>query len=145
MDFIQDGINTENVTLFILFVTALILFAGLIPPFINIILKFKDRNKIEFIIERFKEPTNKPVDSDWRIRILRPNRHIQKCIVLYNKERLPWVDNDHTYYERRILSNGGGNFLVPKAIQKEGAEIKIQNGNKTLKKIKFEDLPVTKP
>ena len=145
MDFIQDGINTENVTLFILFVTALILFAGLIPPFINIILKFKDRNKIEFIIERFKEPTQKPVDSDWSIRILRPNRHIEKCIVLHNKERLPWWDNNYPYYERRIISNGAGNVRVPKAIQKENAEIKIQNGNKTLKKIKFEDLHVAKP
>jgi len=138
MDFIQDGINTENVTLFILF-------AGLIPLYIVLILRLKDRNKIEFIIERFKEPTQKPVDSDWGIRILHPNRHIEKCIVLYNKERLPWWGNDHPYYERRILSNGGGNVRVPKAIQKEGAEIKIQNGNKTLKKIKFEDLHVAKP
>lgn len=40
---------------------------------------------------------------------------------------------------------GGGNVRVPRAIQKEGAEIRIRNGKKTLRKVKFEDLHIEKP
>jgi len=101
--------------------------------------------RIEFIVERFYEPTKKPVDSDWGIKILHPNRPIEKCIVLYNNTQLPWWDDDEPYYERRFVVMGGGNVRIPKAIQKEGVEIRIQNGKKTLKKVKFEDLHKAKP
>ncbi len=54
------------------------------------ILRRVSRRRIEFIKERFYEPTKKPVDSDWGIRILYPSRPIEKCIVLYNNTMLPW-------------------------------------------------------
>ena len=112
-----------------------------IPRYIDLI---KER-KIEFIVERFYEPTKKPVDSDWGIRILHPNKFIEKCIILYNKTPLPWSGDGEPYYERRIVVNGGGNVRIPKVIQKEGVEIRIKNGKKTLKTVKFEDLHKAKP
>ena len=115
---------------------------AVIAAYITILQRAHER-KIEFISERFYEPTKKPVDSDWGIRILHPNRPIEKCIVLYNNTPLPWWDNDEPYYERRFVLNGGGNVRVPKAIQKEDAEIKIQNNKKILKKVKFKDLLIS--
>ena len=118
---------------------------GFIPLYIDLIRRILKERRIEFIVERFYEPTKKPVDSDWGIRILHPNRPIEKCIVLYNNTPLPWWDDDEPYYERRFVVTSGGNVRVPKAIQKEGVEIRIQNGKKTLKKVKFEDLHIAKP
>ena len=118
---------------------------GFIPLYIDLIRRILKERRIEFIVERFYEPTKKPVDSDWGIRILHPNRPIEKCIVLYNNTPLPWSDDDEPYYERRFVVMSGGNVRVPKAIQKEGVEIRIQNGKKTLKKVKFEDLHIAKP
>ncbi|CAD6492682.1 MAG: hypothetical protein LAKADJCE_00344 [Candidatus Argoarchaeum ethanivorans] len=125
--------------------TIVVSIIGFIPLYIVLILRLLKERKIEFIVERFCEPTKKPVDSDWGIRILHPNRPIEKCIVLYNNIPLPWWDDDELYYERRFVAMGGGNVRVPKAIQKEGVEIRIQNGKKTLKKVKFEDLHIAKP
>ncbi len=113
--------------------------------FFMFILRRVSRRRIEFIKERFYEPTKKPVDSDWGIRILYPSRPIEKCIVMYDNTRLPWGDKDELYYEKRIETNGGGFVRVPKAIQKDGANIKFKNGRKTLLKVKFEHLHTAKP
>ena len=118
---------------------------GLIPLYMDLIRRILKERRIEFIVERFYEPTKKPVDSDWGIRILHPNKFIEKCIILYNKTPLPWSGDGEPYYERRIVANGGGNVRIPKVIQKEGVEIRIKNGKKTLKTVKFEDLHKAKP
>ncbi|VVB52158.1 Uncharacterised protein [uncultured archaeon] len=67
----------------------LMVIAARIAPIVLIILVFTfllqraSKRRIEFIKERFYEPTKKPVDSDWGIRILYPSRPIEKCIILY--------------------------------------------------------------
>ncbi len=109
-----------------------------------LILRRIGRRRIEFIKEKFYEPTKKPVESDWGIRILYPSRPINKCIILYNNTRLPWGDKDELYYEKRIETNGSGFVRVPKAIQKEGARVRFNNGRKTLLKVKFEHLHTAK-
>ncbi len=120
--------------------------AARIAPILVIIVAFialfqrANKRKIEFIKEKFYEPTKKPVDSDWGIRILKPNRPIEKCIILYNNTKLPWGDKDEPYYEKRIDLDGSGTVRVPKAIQKEGAKVRFKNGKKTLKEVKFEHL-----
>jgi hypothetical protein len=107
--------------------------------FIALLQRF-NKYKIEFIKEKFYEPTKKPVESDWGIRILYPNRPIKKCIILYNNTPLPWWDNDQPYYERKIELNGSGIVRVPIAIQKEGATVRFKNGKKTMMKVKFEHI-----
>lgn len=123
--------------------TILVSIVGLIPLYIDLILRLRKERKIEFIVERFFEPTKKPVDSDWGIRILHPNKPIEKCSVLYNDDLIPWSDKDQPYYERRFVAMGGGNVRVPKAKEKEDAEIKIQNNKKILRKVKFKDLLIS--
>ena len=109
------------------------------------IISISKKDKIEFIVEKFYEPSEKPVISDWRIRILRPNKAIEKCSVLYNNTQLPWWDKDQPYYVRRFVENSGGNVCVLKAIQKEDAIIIIKNGNKKLRTVKFSDLLIVDP
>lgn len=109
------------------------------------IISISKKDKIEFIVEKFYEPSEKPVISDWRIRILHPNRAIEKCSVLYNNTQLPWWGKDQPYYVKRFVENGGGNVCVPKAIQKEDAIIIIKNGNKKLRTVKFSNLLIVDP
>ncbi len=131
-------------------VTLLEVIAARIAPILVVIVAFifilqrASKRRIEFIKEKFYEPTSKPVDSDWGIRILYPNRPIEKCIILYNNIPLPWWDNDKPYYERKIGLNDSGIVRVPKAIQKDGAKVRFKNGKKTLLKVKFEHLHTAK-
>jgi hypothetical protein len=131
-------------------ISILVVIATRIVPIVLIIVTFRfllqraNKHRIEFIKDKFYEPTKKPVDSEWGIRILYPNRPIEKCIILYNNTPLPWWDNDKPYYERRIESNSSGIVRVPKAIQKDGAKILFKNGRKTMLKVKFEHLHTAK-
>jgi hypothetical protein len=136
-------ILTRGLSVLLVIAARLALILVIIAAFI-FLLKRADRRRIEFIKEKFYEPTKKPVDSDWGIRILYPNRPIDKCIILYNNTRLPWGDKNEPYYEKRIETNGSGFVRVPKAIQKEGAKIRFKNGSKTLLKVKFEHLHAAK-
>ena len=109
------------------------------------IISISKKDKIEFIVEKFYEPSEKPVISDWRIRILHPNKAIEKCSVLYNNTQLPWWDKDQPYYVIRFVENSGGNVCVLQAIQKEDAIIIIKNVNKKLRTVKFSDLLIVDP
>ncbi|MCZ7357967.1 MAG: hypothetical protein O8C66_05150 [Candidatus Methanoperedens sp.] len=132
-------------------ISILVVIATRIAPILVVIVAFiallqrANKHKIEFIKEKFYEPTKKPVDSDWGIRIFYPNRPIEKCIILYNNTPLPWWDNDKPYYEKRIEPNSSGIVRVPKVIQKDGAKVRFKNGKKTLLKVKFEHLTNAKP
>jgi hypothetical protein len=131
-------------------VLILVVIAARAAPILVVIVAFiallqrANKRKIEFIKEKFYEPTKEPVDSDWGIRILKPNKPIEKCIILYNNTKLPWGDKDEPYYEKRIDLNGSGTVRIPKAIQKEGARVRFKNGKKTLLKVKFEHLHTAK-
>ena len=71
---------------------------------------------------------------------MRPDKPIEKCTVFYDGIHLPWWDKDVTYYERTIYAGGGGNVRIPVEIEKEDAEVKIMDGKKTLKRLKFKDI-----
>ncbi len=139
MDLLTQGIS---ILLVIGVRAALIVLSIVIFIFL---LQRANKRRIEFIKEKFYEPTKKPVDSEWGIRILYPNRPIEKCIILYNNTPLSWWDNDKPYYERRIEPNISGIVRVPKTIQKDGAKVRFKNGKKTLLEVKFEHLSNAKP
>jgi hypothetical protein len=139
-----------KVNLLIRGLSILAVIAVLTTPILVVIVVFialfqrANKRKIEFIKEKFYEPTKKPVYSDWGIRILKPNKPIEKCIILYNNTRLPWEDKDEPYYEKRIDINGGGTVRVPKAIEYESARVRFKDGKKTLKDVKFKHLYTAK-
>jgi len=98
------------------------------------------QTKPKFVLQRFKETVERPVKSNWSIRILHPDKTIEKCIVFYNHIRLPWWDKDKPYYERTIGAGGGGNVRIPTEIEMEDAEIEIKDGKKTLRRVKLNDI-----
>lgn len=97
----------------------------------------------EFTLQRFKEPREKPVKSDWGIRILYPNEPIEKCRVLYDEVPLPWWDKDEPYYESFIHKGSGGIVTIPVELENEDAKIKIMDGQKVLRRRKLKDIPIT--
>lgn len=99
----------------------------------------------DFVIQRFEEPVEKPLKSNWSIRILHPDKPIQKCNVFFNGELLPWWDKVVPYYEKFIHKGGGGNVRIPVEIEKEGADVDVMDGKKLLKRLKFKDIPEAKP
>jgi hypothetical protein len=105
----------------------------------------KKMSTVKFILQKFFELVETPIKSNWSIRILHPNETIDKCIVLYNGNRLPWWDSEECYYERSIERGGGGNVRIPIEIEREDAEVRIMDGEKTLKQVKFRDITVSKP
>jgi hypothetical protein len=147
----MGGETSQTMDLLAQGVSILVVIAARLVPIVFIIVIFiflfqrATKRRIEFIKEKFYEPTKKPVDSEWGIRILYPDRPIEKCIILYNNTPLPWWDNDKPYYERRIEPNSSGIVRVPKAIQKIDAKVRFKNGKKTLLKVKFVHLHNAKP
>jgi hypothetical protein len=103
------------------------------------------KDSIEFLLQRFKESVEKPVKSSWSIRVIHPNKLIEKCIVLYNGVQLPWWNSGESlYYQRTIVVGGGGNVRIPIEIEKENAEVKIMDGKKTLKRREFKEIPIAR-
>lgn len=114
---------------------------GFTPLYIDLFIRLRE-GRPQFILERFHEPVKKPVHSDWSIRILHPNRPIERCTVLFNNESLPWWDRDEPYYERRIVTGGGGNVRIPKEIEEEDADVTVKNGKRTLRKTRFNEIHI---
>jgi len=99
---------------------------------------------IEFEFERFMTESNVP-DSEWSFRILHPERLIQRCTILFNGNPLVWWDGKNPPYQRKIVAGGGGIVRLPKGVDPTYAEIRVKDGNKTLKVMKFEDVLLTEP
>ncbi len=115
--------------------------------FIPLYLDYFQRRKVymdNIIISGFYEHPNDHVDKDLRISVRNLNNiPIYFDKVMYNKYQLPWAYEKETLSKKIIDPGGAINVLFPKGIQiKSEEEIKVQNGKKILKKIKFKDLPI---
>jgi hypothetical protein len=120
---------------------------ALIP--ISVVLAFFGRSDDskkapQFILQKFQETVEKPVKSKWSIRILHPDKAIEKCVVLYDGIKLPWWDSETPYYEKTIEASSGGNVRIPIEIERENAAIQVLDGKKVLRKAKFKEIVITK-
>jgi hypothetical protein len=88
------------------------------------IYKMMHTPKPNFILQRFREAVEKPVKSNWSIKILHPDKPLEKCVVFYNNHKLPWWDRDVPYYEKTIEASGGGNVRIPFEIEKKRCKSK---------------------
>jgi len=123
--------------------TDALLAASLIPLYVDLILRWKERHRISFSLQRFSEEAKKPIESNWGIRILHPNGPLEKCMVFYDGAKLPWWDKENEcYYERFIPRGGGGNVRIPKGAEKEEARIIVKDGKTTILKRKFREIPI---
>lgn len=95
----------------------------------------------KFRLQKFQEAVQKPIKSNWSIRILHPTKLIEKCNVLYDSVPLPWWDpTDRLCYQRSIEVSGGGNVRIPVGIENDNAKVEIRNGKKTLTRVKFKEI-----
>jgi hypothetical protein len=94
----------------------------------------------KFILQRFQESVKKPIPSEWSIRILHPDKPIEKCRVLLGGKPLPWWNSNEPSFEQTIVAYGGGNVRVPIDWEKVGAEVKIMDGENTLRIVKFGEI-----
>ncbi len=121
---------------------------GLIPQFKHVRHRKKEisDSSVDFSLLRFKEPTDKPVESIWSIRVLHPNKPIEKCSVSYDGSKLPWWDKlTDPDYEKFIDRMGGGNVRIPKELKNEKAMVIVKDGNKIIRQKRFDKLPIVNP
>jgi hypothetical protein len=123
--------------------TLLVTVCGLIPLYVDLLLRIRERNKIDFKLLRYQEFYDKPATATWGIKILHPNKSIDRCSVSYDSEKLPWWDNpNQPYYERFIDAMSGGNVLVPRGKEKDDAVVVVRDGKRIIRKKRFRDLPI---
>jgi hypothetical protein len=120
-------------------ISLIVSIVGLIPLYVDLFRRHKAR-ATSLSLQRFHEPVNTPVQSDWSIRVLHPNRPIEKCMIFCNGEPLPWSYDGKL--ERHIAQGGGGIVRVPRSIETGNAKIVIKDDARTLKRTKFEKIPL---
>ena len=120
-------------------ISLLVSIVGLIPLYVDLFRRRK-AGAISFSLQRFHEPINTPVQSEWSLRILHPSRPIEKCMIFCNDEPLPWSYDGKL--ERHIAQGGGGIVRVPSSIETGEAKIVIKDGTRTLKQTRFEKIPL---
>jgi hypothetical protein len=133
----------SNLEIGVLIVTVV----SFVPLYVDLIWRIKEKDKINFKLLRFKEiyqslENSKHTFDGWKIRILHPNKPIEHCSVWYNNERLCWDKEEEPYYETFIDAMGGGNIKLPIGIDVENTVIIVKNGNKTIRKTRFLDIPI---
>ena len=114
---------------------------GIVSLYVDRILRTR-KARADFELERFQDNSQVLFESEWSIRILHPDRVIERCAVSFGGTPLPLWDKNEPYYQRKIPIGGGANFRIPKKLQEDDAEIVIKDGKKKLEKIKFSELPI---
>ncbi|NOJ26726.1 MAG: hypothetical protein DA330_01780 [Nitrososphaera sp.] len=107
------------------------------------IYKFKDRQP-DFKFQRFQETDPVLKEKVWKIRIQHPNKRIDRCNVFLDKTQLRLWDSDNDRI-RTIDEGGGANFVIPNGIIHPNSPVTVKALNKKIRKVKFEDLEITKP
>jgi hypothetical protein len=120
-------------------ISLLVSIVGLIPLYADL-LRRRKASAISFSLQRFHEPVNTPVQSEWSLRILHPSGPIERCMIFYNDEPLPWSYDGKL--ERHIAQGGGGIARVPHSVETGDAKIVIKDGPRTLKRTRFEKIPL---
>lgn len=115
---------------------------GFIPLYADLVIRWKERHRLSFLFLRFNERSDKPIESNWSIRILHPDKAIEECSVSFDGTKLAWWDKPEPYYEKLIHAMGGGNLRIPKGIEREDAEVIVRDGKKIIRKKKFKDIPI---
>ena len=111
---------------------------GFIPLYADLVIRWRERHQINFSLLRFYSVGY----SCWGIKILHPEKAIEKCSVSYDGARLPWRDKPRECYEEFIGAMSGGIVSIPEGTEKEDAEVVVRDGKKIIRKKKFKDIPM---
>jgi hypothetical protein len=120
--------------------------AAVIPLYIDLVGRYRNRARIEFELEKFYEANNDYFASLYGLRVLHPNKVIDHCQVFLDSQPLPWWDSPKSslIYDHKFPIGGGGNVRVPEAARRDDAVVIVRDGQKTLRKARFGEIPTTR-
>jgi hypothetical protein len=97
----------------------------------------------KFRFETFVESIGQTGQTVRKIRVLHPNKMLERCRVLFNGTPLIWDGVNRTI--KTIEEGGGGNVVVPENIFDEGAEVVLESNGKVIRRAKYKDLEMVEP
>jgi len=110
------------------------------------VLDYRKKAKAEsprYRFETFVEPIGQTGQTVRKIRLLHPNKMLERCRILFDGKPLTWGRVNKTM--KTIEEGGGGNVVVPDDIFDESAEVMIESNGKIIKKVKYNDLEMVEP
>jgi hypothetical protein len=118
---------------------------AVIPLYIDLIGRYRSKDKIEFELEKYYEPNITFFEGLYMMRVLHPNKPIDHCQILISGQKLPFWDSkkENPIYDHKITTGGGANVFVPETLRKDDAVVEVKDGKKSLKKAKFGEIPQT--
>jgi hypothetical protein len=132
------NIDIPFISLVVAILALLVSVFGLIPLYVDLV----RRRRVSLRLSRFAEHSPKPIESEHSIRILHPDRLIERCNVTYDGKTLPWWDKtEEMRFEKIIELGGGGNVRIPKGEERDDAIVVVRDAKKVLKKVKYGELP----
>jgi len=114
-----------------------------VPLYIGL-LQQRRKDRLWCDVERFQEEIHQPVESLLSIRVLYPTRTLDHCSVSVGNYPIFVSEPSTVPYETKIPAGGAHNFRVPKNVNPSLAFVFIRNGKKTIRKIKWRDIPLVK-
>ncbi len=93
--------------------------------------------------ETFVERVGQTGQTVRKIRLLHPDKMLEKCRILFNGTPLVWDRVNST--TKTIEAGGGGNVVVPENIFNESAIVLVESGGDVIRKVNYKDLEMVEP
>lgn len=100
-----------------------------------------DRTTYRF--ETFLERVGQTGQTVRKIRLLHPDKMLEKCRILFNGTPLVWDGVNST--TKTVEAGGGGNVVVPDNIFNESAIVLVESGGDVIRKVNYTDLEMVEP
>ena len=140
----------DEISLAIAIAALVVSIGAIIPLYLDYFARRAEKRRIDLEVERVKYDSTSPIESEWTIRIVHPTKAIEHCSVEIQwangaKDWLPIGDRTTKIYDIKIPKGDGLSFRVPKGSEPSISKIIVKDGEKTIFKRNFRDLPLTNP
>jgi hypothetical protein len=96
--------------------------------------------RLQVDLQLFKEPPGHILDSEWKVRVLRINRTLNRAMIEMDGKSIRW-DGANLPFQVYLQANSPIDFRVPNNATKKSV-FTIKDGEKVIKKISYDDIPV---
>lgn len=95
----EPNFPIERIMIDLEVVALVIAVVGLIPLYIDWILRMRERG-VNFSLERVYKHVTKPIETNCGIRILHPDKLIERCMIFCNDTPLPWSNKEESFFTK---------------------------------------------